>query len=95
VLKGTLDAKTVTERPAKMPIGIDWPEEIYKTPELMWSVMIDGQEYMLSEVQLELVNPSAAGSLRLAIASESERAELELELFEEEFVGERIPNYRS
>lgn len=90
VLKGTLDAKTVFERPAKMPIGIDWPEEMYKTPETMWSIVIDGQERMLSEVSIEIVSPAIHGPLRFAIASEAERAELELEISGEE----ENPNYR-
>jgi hypothetical protein len=29
VLKGTLDTRTVLDRPARMPISVDWPEEIY------------------------------------------------------------------
>ena len=31
ILKGTLEGKTITERPSKMPIAIDWPEEMYKS----------------------------------------------------------------
>jgi superfamily II DNA or RNA helicase len=94
VLKGTLDAKTITERPAKMPIGIDWPEEMYKTPEAIWALLIDGQERLLSELSIEVVNPTLNGAVTFAIASETERVELELELFEEEFEEERTPNYR-
>lgn len=89
VLRGTIDSTTVLERPAKIPIAIDWPEEIYTTSEALWSVIIDGQEYSLSELSLEIVTPSLDGTLRFAIASETDRAELELELFEE---GD-IPNY--
>ena len=40
VLKGTLETKTLLERPAKMPISVDWPEEMYTSPEALWS-MID------------------------------------------------------
>lgn len=73
-----------------MPISVDWPEEMYTTPESLWSVVIGEEEYTLSELSLEIVDPSLDGTLRFAIASEMERAELELELFEEE----EIPNYR-
>lgn len=90
VLKGTLDAKTVVERPAKMPIGVDWPEEMYKSPEAIWLIVIDEQEWMLSELSIEIVAPALNGALRFAIASETARAELELELFEED----EMPNYR-
>jgi superfamily II DNA or RNA helicase len=94
VLRGTLDSKTVTERPAKMPIAIDWPEEMYRTPEAIWTVGIDGEEYSLSEMSIEVVSPSPNNPLRLAIVSETQSAELELELFEEEDEDELIPNYR-
>ena len=40
VLSGTLHARTVTERPAGMPIGADWPEEMYRAPESMWTITI-------------------------------------------------------
>jgi superfamily II DNA or RNA helicase len=90
VLKGTLDAKTLLERPAKMPISIDWPEEMYTTPEALWSVVVGTREYGLSELGLEIVSPNIGGTLRFALAAENERAELELELFE----TEEIPNYR-
>ena len=53
-------------------------------------MVIGDEEYALSELSLEIVGPSLDGTLRFAIASEMERAELELELFEEE----EIPNYR-
>jgi superfamily II DNA or RNA helicase len=90
VLKGTLEAKTVLSRPEKMPICVDWPEEIYIKPEVIWSVVIDEQEHFLGDLSLEIVSPSLDGALRFAITSEEERAELELELFE----VEEIPNYR-
>jgi hypothetical protein len=73
-----------------MPIAIDWPEEMNRAAEAMWSIVIDGQERMLSEVDIELVDPALEGVLKCAIASENERAELELELFERD----EGPNYR-
>lgn len=90
VLKGTLDSKTIRKRPTKMPISIDWPEEVYKTAEALWSVVIGDQEYSLSELSLEIVSPNPHGNIRFAIVAETEKAELELELFEEE----ETPNYR-
>ncbi|OGP59816.1 MAG: hypothetical protein A2162_01495 [Deltaproteobacteria bacterium RBG_13_52_11b] len=90
VLKGTLAAQIVRGRPTKMPISVDWPEEMYRVPDTQWSVVIGEQEYQLSELSLEIVSPNLNGALRFAIASETERAELELELFD----SEEIPNYR-
>ncbi len=90
VLRGTLDAKTITERPAKMPIAVDWPEEMYKTPEAMWSVVFGGQEHAISDLEISVVNPALYGTLKLAIASESTQIKVELQLFEEN----EVPNYR-
>ena len=90
VLKGTLDTKTIMERPTEMPIATDWPEEMYKTREAMWSVVIGGQEQLLSDLEISLVDPALNGALKFAIASESARIEVELELFEEN----ESPNYR-
>ena len=58
VLKGTLEAKTVTVRPALMPITVDWPEEVYTTAEMLWSIVIGDKEFPLSELDLEIVSPS-------------------------------------
>jgi superfamily II DNA or RNA helicase len=90
VLKGTLEAKTISARPAATPIVIDWPEEMYKVSEVAWSVQFGGQKWALSELSIELVDPEPTGPLRFAVASESDRVEFELELFEEN----EIPNYR-
>jgi superfamily II DNA or RNA helicase len=90
VLKGTLDTKIVAERPAKMPIAVDWPEEMYRTIESAWRIVINGQERLLSELDIQIVNPALNGPLRFAIASERERAELELELYE----ADDVKNYR-
>jgi superfamily II DNA or RNA helicase len=86
VLKGTLDSSTVLARPNAMPIAVDWPEEIYTTPEALWTVCLGDHDIPLSELSLEIVSPSQTGPLRFAIASESERIELELELFQSDDV---------
>ena len=90
VLKGTLEAKAVTERPALMPITVDWPEEVYTTAEMLWSIVIGEREYPLSELDLEIVSPSVDGPLRFKIVADDQEAELELQLFEDQ----EGPNYR-
>jgi hypothetical protein len=90
ILKGTLEARTISSRPTAVPIAVDWPEEIYTTPEATWFVVMGGQPYPLSELSIELVTPDVNGALRIAISLDGARAELELELFEEE----DRPNYR-
>ena len=83
ILEGTLTATIVTERPAEMPIAVDWPETMYRTPEKMWSISFGGVEQPLSDLEISLVRPDVDGPLRLAVASDAERTEVVLELFEE------------
>jgi len=90
VLKGTLEADTITSRPAKIPINIDWPEEIYAALEVLWSVILDDQVLPLDEVSLEIVSPSTEGPLRFAVVSDTEQVEMELDLF----TSNEIPGYR-
>jgi superfamily II DNA or RNA helicase len=84
VLKGTLSGEVVALRPAVMPIAVDWPEEMYKTPEVMWTITIDDVAFPLGEVSIDLVDPAVDGPLRISIDSETASAGLELELFEED-----------
>ena len=90
VLKGTLEAKTITVRPALMPITVDWPEELYTTAEMLWSIVIGEHEYSLSELDLEIVSPSVDGPLRFRIVADDQAVELELELFEDQ-EGAKLP----
>jgi hypothetical protein len=89
VLKGTLEAKTITQRPALMPITVDWPEEMYTTAEMLWSVVIGERDYPLSELDLELVLPRVDGPLKFKVVADEPEAELELQLFEDQ----EGPNY--
>jgi superfamily II DNA or RNA helicase len=90
LLAGTLASTFVTERPAKIPIAIDWSEEVYTLPEDSWTFEVGSLDYPLHSLDLELVNPSLAGPLRFAIVSEAERVVFELEFFDED----GVPNYR-
>jgi superfamily II DNA or RNA helicase len=90
VLKGTLEAKTISARPTATPIAIDWPEEIYKTPEVAWIVQVGERKWPLCDISIELVVPQQTGHLQFAVVSESDRSEFALQLFEED----EIMNYR-
>ena len=81
VLQGTLEATVRDTRPDGMPIGVDWPEEIYYSTETAWSVSIGGQKRHISEAELEIIDATVAGPLRFAIVVQNARAEFELEFF--------------
>lgn len=89
VLKGTLKANTVTARPGVMPICSDWPEEVYKSPEVQWTIRIDGTDYPLGELSIGLDDPSTDGPLKICVSSEDVSVIFVLELF----VQNETPNY--
>lgn len=90
VLRGTLDATRVVNRPHKIPIGIDWPERIYMDPESVWSINVGERQYQLGELSIELVSPDLDSPLRFRIATENDAVEVELVLYEDH----DGPNYR-
>jgi superfamily II DNA or RNA helicase len=90
VLKGTLSGEAMTQLPHVMPIAVDWPEEMYKAPEVTWSITIEGVEFPLGELSLELVDPSIDGPLQISVTSDTTSAVFELQVFEED----EVPNYR-
>jgi superfamily II DNA or RNA helicase len=81
VLQGTLQPDNITQRPEKRPLYIDWPENIYTDFERVWMIRLDGAEYPLSSVNLELVNPGNDNRLLFALVVDDNRAEFELEVF--------------
>jgi superfamily II DNA or RNA helicase len=83
VLRGTLETTFLSARPSGMPISVDWPEEIYESIEIPWSVSIGDRVKHISEFDLEIVDPTVAGPIRFAIVSEDARAEFELEFFQQ------------
>lgn len=87
ILKGTLESEIISARPAKMPIGIDWPEEVYKDPETTYSFILDDDtELSLLYTDISLVEPAEDGEIRFKISSDEMSVEVTLTLIEEEGV---------
>lgn len=84
VLQGTLVPTIIRQRPERMPLSIDWPESVYTEYENNWFCTLGDTEYSMSELSINLVNPTLGGPLRFEIAAEEARVEFELELFGEE-----------
>jgi hypothetical protein len=84
VLEGTLRTDRISVRPAKFPLAIDWPEEIYEYTEASWSILVDDREFPLSEVGIELVAPSVDGALAFRLVADDVAVGVVLELFETE-----------
>lgn len=85
VLEGTLIPKSVSERPALMPIGVDWPHEIYEQSETAVKIMIENVgSAFLFDTDINLKSPSEAGNIHFEISTELAQIELETVLFEED-----------
>lgn len=84
VLRGTLRPIVISKRPVKMPIGIEWPEVMYRETETVYTFIVDGKSIPLYEADIVLKNPSVEGELRFEIASDDLRIELTLILFEKD-----------
>ena len=84
ILQGTLVPTLVTKRPDKMPLSIDWPESVYTENENNWFCALGDTDYSMSELSINLVNPTLVGPLHFEIAAEDARVEFELELLGEE-----------
>ncbi len=81
VLKNTLVAEIVSQRPNKMPIAIDWPENFYKEPETAFTFLLDGnRELPFYRAEINLVDPSERGDLRFVISNEKLSAEFVLKV---------------
>lgn len=88
VLRGTLVPTPVSERPTSMPIGVEWPEIVYREPEISYTFVIDGTEIPLYQCDIRLVEPTEDGELRFEIGSETVKSEFILSLFEREGIKE-------
>lgn len=83
VLKGTLVAEVMVERPKKMPIGIEWPELIYRETEVAFGFRLGTSDpFPLFLTDINLVAPTEAGDLRFELRSNETRIEFIMELFE-------------
>jgi superfamily II DNA or RNA helicase len=81
-LRNTLVSQFVSERPLKMPFGINWSEDVYKSSESAITFKFgEVVERQLYEVDINLVEPSESGDLRFEVASEGISSQFTLTLY--------------
>jgi superfamily II DNA or RNA helicase len=71
VLRGAIIPEPVKERPALVPLAIEWPEEFYARNEELVSVAFGRHEVPFDEVGLELTEHESTGPIRFRIFSEA------------------------
>jgi len=79
IFKHCLLSKILDRRPDKMPIGIDWPADIYLEAERRWEFVLDREETSINVTSIELVLPSIGTPLRFRVYTESLSKEFELD----------------
>lgn len=83
VLRGTLVPVVVSERPKQMPIGIEWPEVMYRESETMFEFALStGEVLPFYQTDIALVDPTEDGDLRFEIRSGEVGCEFVLSVFE-------------
>lgn len=82
VLKGTLVPKSISVRPDKMPISIDWADLIYIYPEEIFEINIDGQTFPLYETDILLKDPSITDDIKFEIVGPNKSVDVTLILSE-------------
>lgn len=78
IFKHCLLSQILTQRPDKMPIGIDWPAEIYMEPERRWEFVLGDEVAPITDTTIELVSPGLNNPIRFRILTESRSQEFEL-----------------
>ncbi|MEN5157118.1 DEAD/DEAH box helicase [Achromobacter spanius] len=81
VLRGTLIPKLVKERPAEMPIAVEWPDCVYMEHESVYSIKFEGigaTEFW--NLSIELLDPAKTGDIKFRVFSDSSEVVLQLEV---------------
>lgn len=83
VLKGTLIPKQVSSRPFVFPIGVEWPALILDAVESMTTLMWPTTNDKVTDVGIEMLNPTKDGELDIRVFSEKDSITVRLEIFQE------------
>ena len=79
IFRHCLLSQILERRPDKMPIGIDWPADIYMEPERRWEFLLDDEVVPITDTTLELVSPSLNTPIRFRVRTDSQSREFELD----------------
>lgn len=82
ILEGILSPTLITERPAMMPIAIQWPDSFLSEPDTSVYISFGDVTVPLYETSISLVDPSETGPLKFAVTSGEHSVEYELRIFD-------------
>jgi superfamily II DNA or RNA helicase len=80
VLEHTLFPSTVSERPALMPISVEWHHEMLGHPEFRYVFFIEGVQVNLFDIELNIVEVPITDNIRFSLDANGYSIVFELEL---------------
>ncbi len=80
VLQHTLAIDKIFQRPNVMPTLVDWHPSMYEFAENRYQFNINGRYFDLSDAELNIINPSANGSLQFSLDTEQYSVQFEIQL---------------
>lgn len=90
LLKNAIKPKKVSSRPLILPINADWNHEVYKEIETKISFHIGGDEFDLSNSELNIVTPTANGDLIFSFDTDTISTVFKINLFEKTSNSEKL-----
>lgn len=79
IIQDFLRPESLEKRYEKMPLLVQWSENILSASEESVSIFFDNKEYNLFEVDLEIVNPSETGPIFFVVKSEDQESKYKIE----------------
>lgn len=80
VLQHTLAIESISQRPAIMPTLIDWHPSMYEYAEDRFQFNFNGSLFDLSDVELNILNATADGSLQFSLDTTEHSVHFEIQL---------------
>lgn len=80
VLQHTLAVAKISQRPDVMPILIDWHPSIYEFSEDRYQFNFDGSLYDISDIELNILNPTINENLQFSLDSTQHSVHFEIQL---------------
>lgn len=94
VLKGTLIPKIISQRPAVIPIYVDWDPELYNSNEGRFEFTIRDKIYNLATCELVISNPTLDQPLQFSLNTEEFTIGFQLNLIERQQGDETIKEFK-
>jgi hypothetical protein len=91
VLRNTLSPQIITERPAVIPVAVDWPFEMFNRTESSFVFTINGSNFDLSNSELNIVDVAFNAPIRFSLDTDFTSTVFEYIIGERTVDGKSLP----